>query len=78
MTIRTPINTNANSKTARTARTSSLASQSQNAARKYALGTIYAQLNEKSHRLHGGRGCFKPGTLIKIVEDLKGGFTWII
>ena len=77
MTTQTPINTNVNSRTERAARTSSLVRQSQKAARKAALGSIYDQLDDKSHRTHKGRAHFKPGTMTKIVEDLKGEFPWI-
>ena len=61
----------------RSARTSSLVQHIQKVARKYALGSICAHLDDKSHRLHEVRGFFKPLTLTKIVEDLKGKFPWI-
>ena len=56
----TPINTKANSRTARAADTSSLVRQIQKAGRKYALGRICAQLDENLHRSHKGLDCFKP------------------
>ena len=74
---RMPINTNTKSRTERAARTSSLVLQSQKSKRKSALGRICAQIDDKLHRSHEGRGCFKPGTLTKIVEELKGEFPWI-
>ena len=55
----------------RSARTSSLVQHIQKVARKYALGSICAHLDDKSHRLHEVRGFFKPLTLTKIVEDLN-------
>ena len=72
-----PINTNTNSRTERVACISSLVQQIQKAARKYELGRIYTQTDDKLHRSHKGCGFFKPGTLTKIVEDLKGDFSWI-
>ena len=72
ITTRTPINTNTNSIIVRAAHTSSPVRQSQKAAREAALGRICAQIDERSHRSHEVRGRLKPGTLIKIVEDLKG------
>ena len=77
MTTRMPINTNANNKISRAARTSSLVRQSKKAARKSTLGNICNKFDEKLHGLHEGRGCFKPVKLTKIVEDLKGEFPWI-
>ena len=71
------INTNANSRTVRAARTTSLVRQIQKVARKTAPGRICAQINDKSQRSHEGRGRFKPGTLTKIVKKLKGEFPWI-
>ena len=73
---RTPIKTNANSTTAQAARISSLVRQIKKAARKSSLGKICTQIDCKSHRLHEGRGCFKPDTLTKIVEVLKDKFIW--
>ena len=72
MPTQTLINTNANSRTARAASNSYLVHQRQKVARKSSLGSICAQLNDKLHRSHEGHGRFKPGTLTKIVEDLKG------
>ena len=77
MPTRIPINTNANSRTVRSSRTSSLMRQIQKAEIKYSLDRICIQIDDKSHRLHEGSGRFKPGTLIKIVENLKSGFPWI-
>ena len=71
------INTNVNSRTVRSAHTSSLLRHIQKAARKSALGSICNQLANKSHKSHEVRVRFKPGTRTKIVEDLKGGFPWI-
>ena len=77
MTTQTPLNTNANSITSRAARTFSLVCQRKKAAGKSTLDNICTYLDEKFHRSHKGPGCFKPGTLTKIVEDLKGEFPWI-
>ena len=71
------INTNTNTRTARSARNFSMVLQSQKLARKAALGSICAHLDDKSHKLHEGCGCFRPGPLTKIVEDLRGAFPWI-
>ena len=61
MPTRMPINTNANSRTARSARTSSLVLQSQKVERKSALGSICSHINDKLHRSHKVLGRFKPG-----------------
>ena len=75
MLTRTPINTNTNSRTVRAAHTSSLARYYiQKAARKAALGRIYAHIDENSHKLHEVCVCFKIGTLTKIIKDLNGEF----
>ena len=72
-----PINTNTNSTSARAARAYSMLHQSQKAPRKFSLGRICTQLDDRSQRSHEGHGRFKPVTMNKIVEDLKGEFTWI-
>ena len=78
MPTQTQIKTNSNSRTARSAHTSSLVRQIQKASRKSTLGSICAQLDDKSHRSHEGRGPFRSGTMTNIVEDLKSEFPWII
>ena len=72
-----PINTNTNSRTARAAHTYSLVSQIHKEATKAALDSFCAQIDENFHRLHEGRDRLKPSTLTKIVDSLKGEFTWI-
>ena len=51
--------------------------QIQKSERKAALGSICAQLNDKSHRSHEGHGRFKTVKLTETLEDLKGEFPWI-
>ena len=69
---RTPINTNANSRTAGSERTSSLLRQIKNSVRKAALGSIFSHINDNSHMLHTGRGCFKTGHADQNCGGLEG------
>ena len=52
-------------------------SQIHKEATKAALDSFCAQIDENFHRSHEGRDRLKPSTLTKIVDSLKGEFTWI-